>query len=154
MSDYAHQHYQAHYKLHQESEGKPERHYVRVSFRPRAIKTGTDELSNTYVEKYKTLHYDHPQEAFAHAYGWVDCELCDQTALVEEEDFRKKACYSKAREEQDRLSIPEVTEKELTETRKKEKEEWEKTLEKRYSEGWEAYKKGREKKSTDGGVDD
>jgi transcriptional regulator of met regulon len=153
MSDYSHQYYQAYYELQKESEGNPKRHYVRISFRPRVIKTGTNELSNNYVEKYKTLSYEYSQEAFAHAYGWVDCGLFKQPDPDKEEDSRKEA-YSRVRESQERLSFLDTSEEELTEALKKEKEKWEKRLEKAYIEGWEAYKEGDGKKLIDEDVDD
>jgi|GEM_PF-1927898 hypothetical protein len=154
MSNSAYQYYGAYYKLKPESEGKPERYCVRISLLPRVIKTETNELSNNYVEKYKTPFYEYSQEAFAHAYGWVDCGLFNQADPVDEGDFLKKA-YSKARDGQDRLSNPGIFQEELTEVLKKQKEEkWEETLGQAYTEGWDAYKEGGEKKLIDGDVDD
>ena len=153
MSDYAHQDYRAYFKLAKESEGNPKRHCIRVSYRPRAIKVGTNELSNKYVEKYKTPLYDNSQEAFAHAYGWVDF-ISNQTDPDKEEDSREEA-YNEAGEGQKRLSfLTETSEEKPTEALNEQKDEWEATLKKAYIEGWESSKAGGGQKLIDADVDD
>lgn len=143
MSSYTLRHYKGH-KLEKEGSGlKP--YCVKISALSGLPIVGTNELSNNYLEKYKTPFYETTTEAFTHAYGWVDCTFCNQTDPIQKEDSCKQA-YKELREEEDEfyslksLRIPEEEPREVSdeqkETLEKQKEAWEKKLEKAYKKGW------------------
>jgi hypothetical protein len=101
---------------HEYEKGKQERNCVKISLR-----------SGSRAEKYKTPAYETPNEAFSHAYGWIDCVPGDQTEPGEEDSC--KNAYNALRKYKDEFySIQEVSE-ELSELRE---QKWEKA----YRDGW------------------
>lgn len=133
MTDYNPRRYRERYKLEKEgSELKP--YCVKVSVLSGVPLAGTDELSNTYWEKYKTPPYDTTTEAFTHAYGWVDRSHCNHTDLEENGDSWKRA-YGKLRESQKEF-YKFTPDKDVEMYIKEEKERNEK-LEGVYKAGWE-----------------
>jgi len=101
------------------------------------VNANPDVLSNKHLEKYKTPAYNTETEAFTHAYGWIDFTLFNQTDLDEKEDSWKKA-YKKLRNDQeDFYNFLWESEKKLTPSMEKQKQEHEIKLEKAYREGWD-----------------
>ncbi|MEG3971654.1 hypothetical protein QUA00_29140 [Microcoleus sp. T2B6] len=134
MTDYNPRFYRERYKLEKEgSELKP--YCVKVSALSGLLLADTDELSNTYWEKYKTPSYDTTTEAFTHAYGWIDASLCDQADLDRDGNSCKKA-YEELRKDQEEFYKFQVPEERVKSNMEAE-EAWEKKLEKAYKAGWE-----------------
>ncbi|MEG3920709.1 MULTISPECIES: hypothetical protein [unclassified Microcoleus] len=133
MTDYNPRRYRERYKLEKEgSELKP--YYVKVSALSGVPLAGTDEISNTYWEKYKTPPYDTTTEAFTHAYGWVDGNLCDEDDLDQNGEPCKRA-YEKLRKDQEEF-YKSRTPEEKVESHMEEEKAWEKKLEEAYKAGW------------------
>ncbi|MEG4009841.1 hypothetical protein QUA41_29145 [Microcoleus sp. Pol11C1] len=118
-------------------------------------------------ELYKTPPYEEANEAFTHAYAWLDCGLRTQADPNKKEDSPQEA-YSKVKEHQGEFYSPwykseeekkrvlqeeEKASERQKEVWKKQKEVWEERLKTAYNQGWEAYEQGREKKLIDRDVD-
>ncbi|MEG5175676.1 hypothetical protein [Microcoleus sp. B3-D7] len=134
MTDYTPRRYRERYKLEKEGSA-PNPYCVKVSALSGVPLSGTDELSNTYWEKYKTPLYDTTTEAFTHAYGWVDASLCEQADLDKNGESCKKA-YEELRKEQGEY-YKSRTPEERVEPHMEEEKAWEKKLEEAYKAGWE-----------------
>src|SRR4028119_382823 len=81
------------YKLEKKGDVSNEPYYVKV-FRPEVQGSSNNDLSHNVFEKhqYQTSDYTNVMEAFAEAYGWIDCTSNDQT---------DPDCYEKAYNELD-----------------------------------------------------
>jgi hypothetical protein len=150
MADFRHRRYKG-YQLDLEG-SMSERYCVRIFAVSGVQKSGTNDFTDSYSEKYKTLPYEEANEAFTHAYAWVDRGFYNQTQTDKKEDFWEEA-YSKVKEDQREYYSPwpvseEEQKKVLEEEEKaseqqkkaweKQKQAWEKRLKKAYKEGWEA----------------
>jgi hypothetical protein len=135
-------------------EGRQKHYCVRVFDISAVLKFETNDFTNNYSEKYKTPSYEEANEAFTHAYAWVDRGFCNQTEPIKKEDSWEEA-YSKVREDQreyyspwivsdeEQKKVLEEEEKasdEEKEAYRKQKEVWEERLKEAYKRGWEAYK--------------
>lgn len=103
---------------------------VKVSSRISTLSTSIgkfDELSTNYLEKYKTPSYETEMEAFTQAYGWVDCDFCNQTDPDENEDPCQKA-YNELRSQGTQKEFYEVASASPAKLQQAYKKGWEKKL--------------------------